>query len=99
MSKDRLSWIDEDAIAIAHPLIFHYTHAAYLDSILRSGGLYATDCRYTNDLGELQGLRSDLVTAMVQEVVPILQDARRRGIIKGLDDDTNMQLIAQLDAG
>jgi len=54
----RLPWVDEDAIADRHPIVYHYTRVKYLDPILTSRGIYATHFAHTNDAEEFYGLRA-----------------------------------------
>jgi|CXWL01.1.fsa_nt_gi hypothetical protein len=75
----RLPWIDEAAIARAYPMIFHYTQERNIEPILRSGGLFATDYRQTNDPDELHALRNPLATLMAQNALPLLRYAKALG--------------------
>lgn len=74
-----LPWIDEAAIAHHYPTVFHYTQEKHVESILRSGGLFATDYRQTNDPAELHALRNPLAMLMAQCAVPLLKYATALG--------------------
>jgi hypothetical protein len=93
----KLPFIDETLLAQTYPVIFHYTCEKNLDSILRTGGLYATNFQHTNDPEELRATRNALVAAMVQAVVPLMRFARDVGTLKGLTDDRLLE-VAQHDA-
>jgi hypothetical protein len=83
-----LPWVNENEIANAHRLLFHYTSAKVLGPILRSGGLYATDYRRTNDRLEARTLRRAMGTRMLQMALPALRARLKRGAI-------NLRLTAQ----
>lgn len=79
-----LPWVDEAAAARAHPMIFHYTSAVTLESILTSGGLIATrvDHEAINDPNELRAPRDTLISLMQQAATPLLEYAKSTGKLK-----------------
>lgn len=77
----QLPWIDEDALAVEHPRIYHYTIASRLEPILASGGLLATHYDQTNDRDEMRALRDTLVIRMAEVALERTRARLSRGDI------------------
>lgn len=82
----KLPWVDEAEIAHAYPVLFHYTQEKHFQSILQSGGLFASDYRQTNDPHELLALRNSLALLMAQGSLPLLRYAKDIGNFQPPDD-------------
>ena len=94
----RLPWVDEEALAKAHPRLFHYTREAVLPLILSSGGLLATHYSKTNDRREFTSLRQPLAEAMFQQVLPLVREKMRTRALNFGGDEAKMLEIARGDA-
>lgn len=65
------------AFHLRHPELHHYTSLAGMEGILRSRALWATHFEGLNDRSEVTHLKSELVNALTEAVVPVVNRLRK----------------------
>ncbi len=98
MEETKLPWIDEEAIASAHPTLFHYTNFINLGSILDSGGLFASPYTETNDREEFLAAKSILCPLIADRAKAYLRTEHPEFIEAVLREGDDPDEIVEKDA-
>lgn len=93
-----LPWVDEEAIAAQHRVLFHYTTVDRLEKILASQTVFGTHYQSTNDASELQTLANPFVSAVHRQGVALAKARRNEGVFSQHLDDFMLSYLVAMDA-